>query len=119
MLLVVRGSFASQLANFENFLRQKSMFPHIVAQARSEDDLKEADIVEKLNKAKGANFARAVTKKEGTGVSLQQRSNDYAQKLGEKDREINAYNKQRDEQRKQEAEIQRKREEERIHAQAE
>ena len=61
---MVKGSFASQLASFENFLRQKSLMPHLVIQARGEADLNEDDVVEKLNKAKGANFAKAVTKKQ-------------------------------------------------------
>jgi hypothetical protein len=85
-----RGNFANHATDFENFLTQNKLGFHVRINARSENDLKEEDIVKKINAAKGANFVKAGTKKEGTGPDLKQVSQGFWNKQTQIDQQHNA-----------------------------
>jgi hypothetical protein len=87
---MLRGNFANHATDFENFLTQNKLGFHVRINARSENDLKEEDIVKKINAAKGANFVKAGTKKEGTGPDLKQVSQGFWNKQSQIDQQHNA-----------------------------
>ena len=67
---MMRGNFANHATDMENFLTQNRLGFHVRINARSENDLQEEDIIKKINSAKGANFIKAATKKEGLGPDI-------------------------------------------------
>jgi drebrin-like protein len=87
---MLRGNFANHATDFENFLTQNQLGFHVRINARSENDLKEVDIVKKINAAKGANFVKAATKAEGTGPDLKQVSKGFWDKQGQVDQQHSA-----------------------------
>jgi len=50
---------------------------HVQINARNENDLEEKDIIDKLNKAKGANFVQAKASNEDRGPDLKNQSQQY------------------------------------------
>jgi hypothetical protein len=87
---MLRGNFANHATDFENFLTQNQLGFHVRINARSENDLKEVDIIKKINAAKGANFVKAGTKKEGTGPDLKQVSKGFWDKQSQIDQQHSA-----------------------------
>lgn len=87
---MLRGNFANHATDFENFLTQNQLGFHVRINARSENDLQEVDIVKKINAAKGANFVKAGTKKEGTGPDLKQVSKGFWDKQSQIDQQHSA-----------------------------
>jgi len=67
---MLRGNFANHATDFENFLQKSRLGFHVRINARGEDDLDEDTVIKKINSAKGANFIKAGTRKQGTGPDL-------------------------------------------------
>ena len=59
MVLLLTALFLCVLSSFSRALAQENKLAfHVRINARSENDLKEADIIGKINKAKGADFVK-------------------------------------------------------------
>eukprot|EP01100_Stratorugosa_tubuloviscum_P008835 TRINITY_DN368_c0_g1_i2.p1 TRINITY_DN368_c0_g1~~TRINITY_DN368_c0_g1_i2.p1 ORF type:complete len:466 (-),score=291.80 TRINITY_DN368_c0_g1_i2:170-1567(-) len=58
---MAKGTFQRHTGDFENFLKSNGFGYHVQINARNENDLEEKDVVEKLNRARGANFVQAKT----------------------------------------------------------
>eukprot|EP01102_Stenamoeba_stenopodia_P010012 TRINITY_DN296_c0_g1_i2.p1 TRINITY_DN296_c0_g1~~TRINITY_DN296_c0_g1_i2.p1 ORF type:complete len:496 (-),score=153.67 TRINITY_DN296_c0_g1_i2:190-1677(-) len=68
---------AKHFADFSVFLKDAGFGYHVQINARNENDLEEKDIIDKLNKAKGANFVQAKASTEDKGPDLKNQSQQY------------------------------------------